>query len=114
VLCCLNSEFTNKINKITKKTNKMTKIIVFLTVLYMILLIFFVKTTEHTVASYESSDFIRKFSTVFFKKNLVAELKVNTNFHSYFYLKIIKYGPNKIWFSNPATHTQIIPFTMSQ
>jgi hypothetical protein len=53
VLCCFNSEFT-------KKINKMTKIFAFLSVLYVILLIFCeftVKTTEHTVASYESSDF---------------------------------------------------------
>jgi hypothetical protein len=37
VLCCLNSEFTNKINKITK-------IFVFLLVLYVILLILFVNS----------------------------------------------------------------------
>jgi hypothetical protein len=62
-LCALyffNSEFTSKINKITNKTNKITKILVFLSVLYVILLIFW----EHTVASYESSDFTWKILTV--------------------------------------------------
>jgi energy-converting hydrogenase Eha subunit F len=44
VLCCFNSEFTNKINKITNKTNKMTKIFAFLLVLYVILMILFVKS----------------------------------------------------------------------
>jgi hypothetical protein len=44
VLCCFNSEFTNKINKITDKTNTITKIFVFLSVLYVILLIFFVNS----------------------------------------------------------------------
>jgi hypothetical protein len=44
VLCCLNSEFTNKINKITDKTNTITKIYVFLSVLYVILLIVFVNS----------------------------------------------------------------------
>jgi cell division protein FtsX len=60
VLYYFKTEFS-KINKITNKTNKMTKIFAFLLVLYVILLIFFVnslfKTTEHTVASNESSDF---------------------------------------------------------
>jgi hypothetical protein len=59
MLCCFNNELTNK-------TNKITKIFVFLSVLYVILLIFelTVKTGEHTIASYESSNFIRKFLTV--------------------------------------------------
>jgi hypothetical protein len=40
MLCCFNSEFTNKYNKITNKTNK--KPTIFLSVLCVILLIFFV------------------------------------------------------------------------
>jgi hypothetical protein len=44
VLCCLNSEFTNKINKITNKTNKTTNKMVFFAVLHVILLIFFINS----------------------------------------------------------------------
>jgi hypothetical protein len=42
VLCCFNSEFTNKIKKITYKTDKNTNIFVILLVLFVILMILFV------------------------------------------------------------------------
>jgi L-cysteine desulfidase len=58
VLCCFNYQFTNKINKITNKINKMTKnFIGFVCDFIDFPCEFSVKTTEHTVASYESSNF---------------------------------------------------------
>jgi hypothetical protein len=62
VLYYFNSEFTKKINKITYKTDKNANIFVILLVLFVILHInivceFTSKIIEHTVASYESSDF---------------------------------------------------------
>jgi hypothetical protein len=44
VLCCFNSEFTNKIIKITYKTDKNTNIFVILLVLFVVLLILFVNS----------------------------------------------------------------------
>jgi hypothetical protein len=61
VLCYFNSEFTNKISKITYKTDKNANIFVILLVFFCEFIDFVceltVKTTEHTVASYASSDF---------------------------------------------------------
>jgi hypothetical protein len=44
MLCCFNSDFTNKINKITNKPNKINFFFAFLSVLYVILMIFFVNS----------------------------------------------------------------------
>jgi uncharacterized membrane protein len=94
VLCCFNSKFTKKINKITNKTDKNTIFFVILLVLFVILLIFCVcfcvKTTEHTVGSYESSNFPRTFLTVYRYSHLELDISFMSS------LPILKFRPISI------------------
>jgi hypothetical protein len=73
----------------------MSKIFAFISVLYVISMIFFceftVKTTEHIVASYESSDFTRKFLTVYAIQVLPPTITLTQN-------KIPIYHSNQINF----------------
>jgi hypothetical protein len=99
VLCCFTSEFTKKTNKITYKTDKNTNMFVSLLVTFDFLCEFTGKTTEHTVASYESSDFTFKiFNCVFLFTVRVS----NTRTKKYFELldqqknsDVYRYSKNK-------------------